>query len=1011
MTPLCKEESVVVAGQGLDQVEQETRKIGREIFARLQWASPSIFSRHGWDARMLEWCVRDEQLKVGLFRFIDVLPTLTTSGQVIHHLREYLVPHEKLLPAALRWSLRLASPGSPASPALAFAVRRNALRLARRFIAGETPEEAVEGIQRLRDQHMAFTLDILGEATVSEHEAEAHQHRCLELLDALAQHARQWKPINRLDRDHRGELPCVNVSLKLSSLYSQFDPLDQEGSVEAVKARLRSIIRRAQEVGAFITVDMEQYEWKDLTLRIFKELFTEEEFRTFEDVGIVLQAYLKDTERDLHDLLTWIRQRRAAIGLRLVKGAYWDYEVVVAQQKGWPIPVFTEKWETDANFEKLTPLILEHHDLIRPAIGSHNIRSIAHALAWARCLRTPENALEFQMLYGMGNPIKEALTGMGQRVRVYTPFGELIPGMGYLVRRLLENTSNESFLKLSFAEHRSPEELLQRPEPHAPESGRAETPLVQPTVELAPFCNEPETDFAKEESRKEILEALSSVRDQFGRFYPLVIGGEEVRTARALASLNPSCPEEIVGRTSLADPEAAERALVSAKRAFPGWASTSPPARAELLFQAATLMRKRRVELAAWEVYEAGKTGSEADADVAEAIDYLEYYGREMIRLGEVRRLGDVPGEVNEYLYRPRGVAAIIAPWNFPLAILTGMTSAALVTGNTAIMKPAEQSPIIGWRLMEIFREAGFPPGVVNYLPGLGEEVGEYLVKSSHTDLVVFTGSRSVGLRIYESSAKTEKGQRGPKRVITEMGGKNAIIVDEDADLDEAVRGVISSAFGYSGQKCSACSRAIVVGSAYDAFLERVVEAAASLKVGPADDPGTVVGPLIDAEAHRKVLRHIESGRGEARIVLETDVSHLTSGYFVGPTVFADVPPTAAIAQEEIFGPVLAVMRAEEFEEALEIANATEYALTGGLYSRSPAHIQRVREAFQVGNLYINRKITGALVGRQPFGGFKMSGIGSKAGGPDYLLQFVEPRTITENTLRRGFAPSDGGTA
>ncbi|MGH7387823.1 MAG: aldehyde dehydrogenase family protein, partial [Candidatus Methylomirabilales bacterium] len=389
----------------------------------------------------------------------------------------------------------------------------------------------------------------------------------------------------------------------------------------------------------------------------------------------------------------------------------------------------------------------------------------------------------------------------------------------------------------------------------------------------------------------------------------------------------------------------------------------------------------------------------------------LEYYGREMLRIGKGQRLGDAPGEVNEYLYQPRGVAVIIAPWNFPLAILTGMTSAALVTGNATIMKPAEQSPVMAWHLMTIFQEAGFPAGVVNYLPGLGEEVGEYLVTSPLVDLVAFTGSRGVGLRIYELASQTKKGQRGPKRVIAEMGGKNAIIVDEDADLDEAVRGVVASAFGYAGQKCSACSRAIVVGSAHGPFLTRLVQAAASLKVGPPEDPGTVVGPLIDEEAYRKVLRYVEQGRREARLLLETDVSHLKTGTYVGPTVFADVPPAATIAREEIFGPVLAVFRAAEFEEALEIANGTEYALTGGLYSRSPAHIERAKAAFRVGNLYINRKITGAIVGRQPFGGFKMSGIGSQAGGPDYLLQFMEPRTITENTLRRGFAPPEGDRA
>lgn len=1001
---------MAVSAQISNQVEQDTREIGHEIFEHLKRASPSILSRNGWDARMLEWCMRDESLKVGLFRFIDVLPTLRTTRQVIDHLLEYLMPHVKALPAPVRWAFRIAERHPLGRRPLASAAQRNAVRLARRFIAGATIEEALTVIDGLRQRHTAFTLDILGEATLSEREAEAYSQRLLTLMETLAVHAASWTPNDLLDRDHRGPLPSVNVSLKLSSLYSQFTPLDQEGSRTIVKARLRSILRRAREVGAFVTVDMEQYGFKDLTLRIFKELLDEEEFRNFEDVGIVLQAYLKDAERDLHELLSWIGRRRASIGLRLVKGAYWDYEGVIAQQHGWPIPVFTEKWETDVNFERLSLLALQHHDLVRPAIGSHNIRSIAHALACARRLGAPEKALEFQMLYGMGDPVKDALVALGQRVRVYTPFGQLIPGMGYLIRRLLENTSNESFLRLSFTEDRSPEELLKPPEPVFPDGGHAPRPRAGSPAEPPPFRNEPELDFAGEEPRKKIQEALAFVRSRFGRLYPLNIGGKEVETTRELISRNPACPEEIVGRSSLADLGAAEQALAAAKSAFPRWASTLPRARAELLFHAATIMRRKRVELAAWEILEVGKPWAEADADVVEAIDYLEYYGREMIRLGEARRLGDAPGEVNEYGYQPRGVAVIIAPWNFPLAILTGMTAAALVAGNTAIMKPAEQSPITASHLMAIFRDAGFPPGVVNYLPGLGEEVGEYLVTSPATDLVAFTGSRGVGLRIYELAAKVGPGQRGPKRVIAEMGGKNAIIVDEDADLDEAVRGVVSSAFGYAGQKCSACSRAIAVGSAYDAFLARLAEAAASLKVGPAEDPGTVVGPLIDEEAHRKVRGYIERGRGEARLLLETDVSDLAGGYFVGPTVFADVSPLAAIAQEEIFGPVLAVIRAGEFEEALAVANATEYALTGGLYSRSPAHIARAKGAFRVGNLYINRQITGAIVGRQPFGGFKMSGIGSKAGGPDYLLQFVEPRTITENTLRRGFAPSDEGT-
>ncbi len=430
-----------------------------------------------------------------------------------------------------------------------------------------------------------------------------------------------------------------------------------------------------------------------------------------------------------------------------------------------------------------------------------------------------------------------------------------------------------------------------------------------------------------------------------------------------------------------------------------------------MLFKTATILRRRRWELAAWEVYETGKQWREADADVAEAIDYCDYYGREMLRLSTPRRM-DVPGEENEYFYEPRGVVVTIAPWNFPLAILCGMTAAALVAGNTVVMKPAEQSPIIAAKLMEVFHEAGFPVGAVNYLPGIGEEIGPTLVGHPDVAMIAFTGSRAVGLAIQEQAAKTPPGQMHVKRVITEMGGKNAVIVDDDADLDEAVHGIVASAFGYAGQKCSACSRVIVLNAIYDAFLPRLIEATRSLKIGPAEDPGAFVGPVIDETARDRILNTIAATRAEMTAAYSANLGDLpTDGFYVPPTIFADVPPTASIAQEEIFGPVLAVIRAANLDEALRIANGTPYALTGGIYSRSPAHLERVRREFRVGNLYINRKITGALAGRQPFGGAKLSGVGSKAGGPDYLPQFLIPRTITENTLRHGFAPQAADAA
>jgi RHH-type transcriptional regulator, proline utilization regulon repressor / proline dehydrogenase / delta 1-pyrroline-5-carboxylate dehydrogenase len=522
---------------------------------------------------------------------------------------------------------------------------------------------------------------------------------------------------------------------------------------------------------------------------------------------------------------------------------------------------------------------------------------------------------------------------------------------------------------------------------------------------LAPLRVEPLTDFSRAESRRAMDNALAQVGSQLGKTYHPVVNGQQLDTAATFDSVNPSHSKQIVGRCGRASPEQATQAIAAAKAAFPTWRATDPAQRAEYLFRAAQVMKLRRFELAAWQMYECGKPRREADADVAESIDYCEFYGREMLRLSRPRHR-DVPGEANVYFYEPRGVTVVIAPWNFPLAILCGMTTAALVTGNPVVMKPAEQSAVIGAKLMEVFAEVGLPPGVVSYLPAIGEEVGPVFVQHPDVAMIAFTGSRNVGLWLNRQAAEVRPGQDHIKRVLAELGGKNAVIVDDDADMDEAVHGVVASAFGYAGQKCSACSRVIVPETLHDVFVARLIEATRSLKVAPAEDPGCSLGPVIDTDAHQRILATIEKGKSEGRLVFAGEVGSLKDeGYYIAPHIFADVAPSAGIAQEEIFGPVLAVLRARDLEHALEIANGTPYALTGGLFSRSPEHIARVKREFRVGNLYINRKITGALVDRQPFGGFKMSGIGSKAGGPDYLLQFLLPRTITENTLRRGFAP------
>ncbi|MBX6353578.1 MAG: L-glutamate gamma-semialdehyde dehydrogenase [Thermoflavifilum sp.] len=509
------------------------------------------------------------------------------------------------------------------------------------------------------------------------------------------------------------------------------------------------------------------------------------------------------------------------------------------------------------------------------------------------------------------------------------------------------------------------------------------------------FRNEPLTDFSVPANRQAMLDALAKVRSELGRTYPLFIGGEEVMTEAKIRSINPSNKDELVGLVAKADQALAERAMQAALKAFESWSRKSFTERARYLFKAAAIMRRRKHELSAWMCFEAGKTWAEADADTAEAIDFLEFYGREAVRMGEPQPLARIPGEDNEQFYIPLGVGIIIPPWNFPLAILTGMTSSAIVAGNTVVLKPASPTPVIAWKLVEIMREAGIPDGVLNYVPGSGSEIGDYLVDHPKTRFISFTGSREVGVRIYERAAKVHPGQIWLKRVVAEMGGKDAIVVDSEADLEEAALQIVGSAFNFSGQKCSACSRAILHKDIYDQVAARVVELAKSMRVGPATEPDSQVGPVIDESAYNKILEYIEIGKGEGKLLAGGGKAE-GNGYFIQPTVFGDVDPHARIAQEEIFGPVVALIRADSFEDAIRIANDTEYGLTGSVFSRNRDHLEYARREFHVGNLYFNRKCTGALVGVHPFGGFNMSGTDSKAGGRDYLLLFTQAKAVSE---------------
>jgi RHH-type proline utilization regulon transcriptional repressor/proline dehydrogenase/delta 1-pyrroline-5-carboxylate dehydrogenase len=686
-----------------------------------------------------------------------------------------------------------------------------------------------------------------------------------------------------------------------------------------VVSALKPLFLKARDSGVFLNLDLERFAHRDLTYAAFADLCRDEDLRDYPHLGIVVQAYLRDSAEIVQGLIHLAKDRGAPFTVRLVKGAYWDYETILAAQEHWPSPVFLRKAETDAQFERLTKKLVDNWEWTRPALGTHNIRSIAVGVAAAEAAGLPAGALEIQVLHGMADSIRRAAVRQGYRVREYVPVGELIPGMAYLVRRLLENTANESFLRLTFAQHQDAELLLEPPaaklaaaavppgeaaemvtpaeaaEPAATAAARAPQPDVtaEPVEETCrPFRNEPHADFSREESRAAMEKALATISVSLGRDYSLLIDGAPVQTGRWFTSVNPARPSEVIGRVAAASQAEADQALESARAAFLLWRDTPAAERADILFKAAAGMRSQRFELAALEVVEAGKPWREADGDVTEAIDFLEYYGREILRLSAVWQLSDVPGESDLYFYEPRGVAAVIAPWNFPLAIPTGMVSAALAAGNSVVFKPASPTPVLGYALIRILHEAGVPGGVVAFLPGSGSEIGDYLAADPRVDLIAFTGSLDTGLSITVKAATVTPGQRSIKRVVTELGGKNAIIIDSDADIDAAVEGVLTSAFNYAGQKCSACSRVIVLDTVHDPVLRRLAQAALSLRTGDPGDPGVRVGPVISADARDKILHYIDTGRQE--VTLLVPVPEATPSDKAGEVAAPDDEPSAA---------------------------------------------------------------------------------------------------------------------
>ncbi len=994
----------------LDQttLEKATTDLAQEIFKEVSQSTLSVFNPEFYMGKLMDWAMQDEEFKVNLFRFVDVFPTLQSSSAIVRHAQEYFDPVAERIPGIVRWGLKV-NPNGLSAMMGAKLIGQQMKQMASRFIVGENGKQALKSLKEIRRNKLAFTVDLLGEATVNEQESLDYQSRYFELIDTLGKEIPRWREARPIVEGHIGEETPVHISVKLSALYSQIKAVSFEKSVDVLEERFVPILRRAVDNNCAVTVDMEDSSLTSITLELFKRVLSSDEFKSFDRCGIVLQAYLRRSEQDLEELIKWARARGTRIPVRLVKGAYWDTETLLSHQFGWPTPVWQHKESTDACYERMTRRLLAATEEIFPAFGSHNIRSLCYAIKVAEQLGVPRTHFELQALYGMAEPLKKSLADRGFLVREYSPVGDLLPGMSYLVRRLLENTSNEGFLRQGFYEKGDGEKLLKAPQPVENDTGVTHL-AVNPRAE---FRNIPNTDFSIQKNREMISQEIKQQISRCRNRPPVVkpyIAGEFIDGVRSVTCVSPEDPTLPICELSLASCAQTKDALNRLELFFDDWKSTSVETRAEVLFRAADLIEKRRAELSAIIILEVGKTWTEADADISEAVDFCNYYAKEALRLGKPQKLGDYPGEHNQLFYEPRGVTAVIAPWNFPLAIPCGMFAASLVMGNPTLLKPAEQSSRIASELFDTFLAAGLPHQAAAFLPGIGEEVGQELVSHRSVATICFTGSMEVGLHLVRQAAEHSRGRTGIKKVIAEMGGKNAIIVDDDADTDEAVRGVIHSAFGYAGQKCSACSRVIVVGQIYEKFVSRLSAAVQDVIVGPATDPATLVGPVIDHQSQKRLLQFIEQAKSRVNLLAQKslgDTAAAPSGYYVPPTVFGEIPAGDPLLTQELFGPVLSVVRASDFKDAIRIAVETEYALTGAVFSRSPQNIELALKEFRVGNLYVNRGSTGALVMRQPFGGFGMSGIGSKAGGPDYLLQFSVPRAVSENTIRRGFAPKE----
>lgn len=973
---------------------------GQKILEYLRHKPSPFFRESFWHKKILKQILDHHDFKVALFQFIDILPSLTHPDDIHVLFDEYLSDYiSPLKPDYFRLFDYLRR--KTASPLIARVLKRNIYQIATMFIPGESIGTAADRIIPLIQKRFGVTLDLLGEKTLTLQEG----HDYLQKYSALAQDfsclVKTRNISSSLNIEGLGPVPHAHISIKLSSLSPHWNYHDPHHAVATMQALITPLIFYAVQNRIFIHFDMEQFSTLEITLQLLEKLLVTDEFKEYPFFGMVLQSYLVDSSAILQRMRRLSERRDCPFFIRLVKGAYLEYEQIQSELYNRRCPVFLNKSDTDSRFEYLSRTLIDMFPALIPAIASHNLRSILHATTYASLKGLSKETFELQMLYGMNDSCAVYFNQQGYNVRLYTPLGQFLPGMAYFVRRLLENTSNQSFLRMEYMEEEDESVLLQKPNPASEFISQSLTHDDGLPFENAPTLALYNTDISDK------LNRTIHEFDYFTKYspFPVVVNGEFFHAERYNRHSVLS-PDTTLLSFSLASPIHCDQALISCERHAHTWKQSDLSLRVGLCHTLAAQLEHHRMKLIACLVHEIGKSREESDYEVREAIDFCRYYATEAKRLfGKKLLQRFLQGERNDTYYEGKGTCVVISPWNFPLAILCGMSVAALVSGNPVILKPSELSTGIAFYFFDLLRESGFPKEIIHFLPGLGEITGDYLVRHSSSKIIAFTGSKEVSLKILDGSRHhINSSQRHVKQVITEMGGKNAIIVDETADPDEAIPGIIQSAFSFAGQKCSACSRVILTPNVSELFLKRFIQAVSVLKGGSPVEPKTELGPVIDEISAKRLLENIQTFKDSADLIYAGNFIESLPCY-IPPHVFLTPQSDHPLMQEELFGPILTFFKAKSLEHAIEVANDTSFGLTAGIYSRKPSHINYFKQKLASGNLYINKPCTGAVVGRQPFGGIKLSGTGLQAGGSEYLLQFVNARTISENTLRHGFSP------